>query len=126
MGDCQKCDLRVNFDRPVRLTFVGSQGTSDACLLAYRELHSSFENENKLLICFSRRQCRLADWASLNTMVRLAFLKPLPFVRRCPAFGRGSHDDEQALLLVALVFSRRTETYPVLAAARPRADRSPS
>jgi len=38
MGDCQKCDLRVDFNRPVRLTFVGSKVTSDAGPLAYREL----------------------------------------------------------------------------------------
>ena len=43
---------------------------------------SSFENESKLVIRLSRRQRRLADWASLNIMVRLAFLEPLPFVRR--------------------------------------------
>ena len=38
MGDCQKCGLRVDFDRTVRLTFVESKVTGDAALLAYRGL----------------------------------------------------------------------------------------
>ena len=38
MGDCKNGDLRVNFDRALKLKVLGSQLTTDARLLAYREL----------------------------------------------------------------------------------------
>ena len=41
MGDAKKDDLRVRFDSRLKLKFCGSQVTTDAGLLAYRELDES-------------------------------------------------------------------------------------
>ena len=42
MGDAKNDDLRVSFDSRLKLKFLGSQVTTDAGLLAYRELDETF------------------------------------------------------------------------------------
>lgn len=42
MGDAQKDVLRVNFDGRIKLEFHGASVTTDAGLLAYRELDDAF------------------------------------------------------------------------------------
>ena len=42
MGDAKNDDLRVSFDSRLKMKFCGSKTTSDAGLMAYRELDEVF------------------------------------------------------------------------------------
>ena len=90
MGDGQNEDLRVGFDGRLKLKFLGSQVTTDAGLLAYRELDESLgltgmgadlltdsrlgSNKQQGLLPLLRQSIysRLAGYEDVNDAERLA------------------------------------------------------
>src|SRR5262245_37987233 len=91
MGDCQQGPLRVDFDRQIKLEFHGSTVTSDAGLLAYRELDDALgltstaasrlhdtrtgQNTQHSLRALLRQSIysRLAGYEDVNDAERLCF-----------------------------------------------------
>src|SRR5512135_970232 len=91
MGDCQTEPLRPQFDRRLRLRFFGAKVTSDAGLLAYRELDEALDltqsvtgelqdprtgqNARHSLTALFRQSLysRLAGYEDLNDAERLRF-----------------------------------------------------
>ena len=110
MGDCQNRDLRVQFDRRLRLKFLGSKVTTDAGLLAYRELDEAFrltemaadasedsrvgKNKQHGIVPLLRQSIysRLAGYEDVNDAERLS-LDP---AMRHVVGGRASQQDQQA------------------------------
>jgi len=90
MGDAKNDDLRVGFDSRLKLKFCGSQVTTDAGLLAYRELDEALgltemgtelftdsrqgSNKQHLLVPLLRQSIysRLAGYEDVNDAERLA------------------------------------------------------
>jgi hypothetical protein len=91
MGDCQTEPLRPQFDRRLRLRFFGAKVTSDAGLLAYRELDDALDltrsaasalhdsrtgrNARHSMTALLRQSIysRLAGYTDLNDAQRLRF-----------------------------------------------------
>jgi len=110
MGDGKNCHLRVNFDSRVKLKFIGSKVTSDAGLLAYRELDEAFgltemgadvlsdsrrgSNKQHGLVPLFRQSIysRLAGYEDVNDAERL---RVDPAMRRVVG-GRASWPEKQA------------------------------
>jgi len=110
MGDAKNDELRVGFDSRLRLKFCGSKVTSDAGLLAYRELDEAFgltrmgadlltdsrqgSNKQHLLIPLLRQSIysRLAGYEDVNDAERLCID---PAMRHIVG-GRASQPDRQA------------------------------
>jgi hypothetical protein len=110
MGDGQNGDLRLDFDRRVRLKFLGSQVTTDAGLLAYRELDEAFgltrvvdglltdrrlgKNKQHGLVALLRQSIysRLAGYEDVNDAERLSVDPAMRHV----VGGRASQPEKQA------------------------------
>jgi hypothetical protein len=110
MGDCQSSDLRVQFDRKLKLKFLGSQITTDAGLLAYRELDESLgltalsaerlqdsrlgQNKQHGLLHLLRQSIysRLAGYEDVNDAERLC----VDAAMRHVVGGRASQPEKQA------------------------------
>ena len=110
MGDGQNGDLRVDFDRRLRLKFLGSKVTTDAGLLAYRELDETFglteladdllgdsrigKNKQHGLVALLRQSIysRLAGYEDVNDAQRLSVDPAMRHV----VGGRASQPDKQA------------------------------
>jgi len=110
MGDAQNGDLRVQFDRRLKLKFLGSQITTDAGLLAYRELDEALgltemardsvqdsrvgSNKKHQLVPLLRQSIysRLAGYEDVNDAERLSVDPAMRHV----VGGRAALTDKQA------------------------------
>ena len=110
MGDAENDDLRVVFDSRLKLRFCGSKVTSDAGLLAYRELDEALgltimgekvltdsrlgANKRHLLVPLLRQSIysRLAGYEDVNDAERLCVDPALRYV----VGGRTRQPERQA------------------------------
>jgi hypothetical protein len=110
MGDCQNEDLRVDFDRTLKLKFLGSKVAADAGLLAYRELDEALRltetdaesvqdsrlgkntQHGPLGLLRQSIYSRLAGYEDVNDAERLCVDPAMRYV----VGGRASREDKQA------------------------------
>jgi len=83
MGDTNNDDLRVSFDSRLKLKFCGSKVTSDAGLLAYRELDEALglTQMGADILTDSRQGSNKQHL--LVPLLRQSTYQPLGRIRRC-------------------------------------------
>ena len=132
MGDCQNSELRVGFNSRLKLKFVGSKITSDAGLLAYRELDEVLgltemcagvltdsrlgQNKQHGLVPLLRQSIysRLAGYEDMNDAQRLAVDPAMRHV----IGGRAAQADRKPLPQVELDASRPRRSVPTATSRR--------
>src|SRR5262249_3617273 len=77
MGDCQNDPLRVDFDRQIKLEFHCSSVTSDAGLLAYRELDDALQLTNTAATRLQDTRTGQNTQHSLLALLRQSIYSPL-------------------------------------------------
>ena len=95
MGEGQKEPLRVDFDGSLELEFHGAKVTSDAGLLAYRELDETFGLTAAAAAVFAEWRTGSNTEHSVTALLRQSVFSRLGGVRRhqrCGAPVRGSRD----------------------------------
>ena len=77
MGEARREALRVNFDRKLKLEFHGVKVTSDAGLLAYRELDDVFEMTDMVACQLRDNRTGKNTQHSVTALLRQSVYSPL-------------------------------------------------
>ena len=80
-GESKKLSLRVNFDRRLKLEFHGSKITTDAGLLAYRELDDALELTDAAGDVFADSRTGKNGWHGMRGQFRSRCLDALAVMK---------------------------------------------
>ena len=97
MGDCPTEPLRPQFDRRLRLEFHGAKLTSDAGLLAYRELDDALDLTTSAAAPLQDQRTGQNSRHSLTALLRQSLYSRQPCPRR--HFAPTTHASRPAIIV---------------------------